>query len=309
MRLLFRRARTRSAVLTARALVTFIALVTISAGAPGGASPAAHRMQPRYCSGVNLVEVYATVTLADGAPVSGLAREDFELTEDGVPQAITIFAAGNLPLSVALAIDRSWSMTEARFLAAKEAARSFLDGLGPGDRAMILAIGSEVEAVTALSRDRLAWTAGVDSLRRWGTTPLYDAVIAGLDLVDSSPGRRALILLSDGDDRYSSATARQALERARRADVIVYPVAVGKNHPPFFAELVALAGGRSFQADDVRRLRAVLSTISREMRSQYLLGYTPTRPITPGAEHWRTIRVNTRKEGARVRARDGYWAK
>jgi VWFA-related protein len=294
---------------------TLVALLALASLRVGGALPhdglraAAAGIQARYSSGVNLVEVYATVTGADGEPVTRLSREAFEIDEDGVPQAITVFAAGDLSLSVALAIDRSWSMTDGRLALAKGAARSFLDGLRPGDRAMVVAIGSGVDVVTALSADRPAWMAAVDSLQRWGTTPLYDAVIECLNLVQPSPGRRALILLSDGDDRYSSATASEALERARRADVIVYPAAVGRTRPLFFAELAALSGGRSFEAGDGRALRAVFSTISRELRSQYLFGYTPAKPIVPNAGQWRSIRVSVRRDGVRVRARDGYWAK
>jgi Ca-activated chloride channel homolog len=312
VRAFFRRARAGCTAPTTRTLVALFVLFSPRiGGAPrdDGLRAPAIGTQPRYSSSVNLVEVYVTVTGADGEPVTGLSREEFEIEEDGVPQTITVFAPGSLPLSVALAIDRSWSMTHGWLALAKGAARSVLDGLRPGDRAMVVAIGSEVKVVAPLSEDLGAWMTAVDSLETWGTTPLHDAVIDALDLIRSSPGRRALILISDGSDRYSSATAGQALERARRADVIAYPVAVGRTRPPFFVELAALTGGRSFEAVDLRALRAAVSAIGHELRDQYLLGYTPAKPIVPNAEQWRSLRVSARRDGVRVRAREGYWAR
>lgn len=305
-------ARTVSGESTTRKKVVLVGLAWLLAGStpphdPLRANPV--EVQARYSSGVNLVEVYATATSPVGEPLTGLPREAFEIEENGVPQTITVFAAGDFPLSVALAIDRSWSMAGERLAVAKEAARAFLDALGPDDRAMVLAVGSDVEVVAPLAAGRSAWGTAVDSLQPWGTTPLYDAIIDGIDLIQPSSGRRALIMLSDGNDRYSEATGGQALERARRADVIVYPIAVGKTRPVVFAELAALTGGRSFEARDGRALRATFSAISNELRHQYLLGYTPTRPIVPNGEEWRSIRVTARKGGVRVRARDGYWAK
>jgi Ca-activated chloride channel family protein len=114
------------------------------------------------------------------------------------------------------------------------------------------------------------------------------------------------VLLSDGDDRYSSASADTALERARQSDVMVYPIALGRRRPELFAELAALTGGRSFHARDARGLPDVLRSVARDLRHQYLLGYTPSRPIQTGSREWRSIDVTVKRPGARVRARDGY---
>ena len=122
-------------------------------------------------------------------------------------------------------------------------------------------------------------------------------------------GRRALIVLSDGDDRYSQSSAGEVLDRARRSDVMVFPIAIGRTRPPLFAELATLTGGRSSHATDSAKLSETVRAIARELRRQYLLGYAPTRPPVPGSNDWRSIAVTVKRPGAQVRARDGYLIK
>jgi Ca-activated chloride channel family protein len=255
---------------------------------------------------VNVVEVYASVTDARGEPVEGLAKADFELKEDGEPQVISTFAAGDFPLSVAVALDRSFSMAGQRLELAKAGARAFLAELGPRDEAMILAVGSRVDIVAPLSTDRAGQQRALARLDAFGTTGLHDAIVRAIEAVQPAKGRRALVLLSDGSDRYSSASAADALERARRADVMIYPVALGATRPPLFAELATVTGGRSFHERDPNRLPGALRAVARELREQYLLGYTPHRPIVVGSDEWRSISVTVTRAGVGVRARDGY---
>ena len=282
------------------------ARLAVALALAAGAAPA---VAGQFTSGVNLVEVYASVSDAQGAAISGLTQADFELRENGDPQQITTFAAGDFPLSVALAVDRSFSMSGTRVALAKSAAHAFLAELRARDEAMVLAVGSRVEVVAPLSTDRAAQRRAVDGLDAFGTTGLYDAIIQAIDEVQSAKGRRALVLLSDGNDRYSRATAAEALDRARRADVMIFPVAIGTSRPPVFAELATLTGGRSSHARDGAALADTLRTIARELRQQYLLGYTPARAPVAGSNEWRSISVTVRRPGAHVRARDGYLVK
>jgi Ca-activated chloride channel family protein len=265
---------------------------------------------PQFTSGVNVVEVYATVTDQSGEPLRGLTRDDFVVREDNLPQTISTFAAGDFPLSVAVAVDRSFSMTSGgRLTAAKAAAKGFLRELRAEDEAMVLAIGSAVEVAAPRSTRRDEQYAAIDRLDGWGTTGLHDAIIAGIDGVQEGKGRRALVLLSDGDDRFSAASAADALSRARRSDVMVYPIAIGRTRPSLFVELAALTGGRSFHVREPKQLVDTLRGIAHELRYQYLLGYTPTRPIVAGEESWRSIAVTVNRPNVRVRARDGYLTK
>lgn len=273
--------------------------------APLGAGPA----PAQFASGVNVVEVYASVTDSRGQPVRGLGREDFELREDGELQQISNFTAGDFPLSAAVALDRSFSMAGQRLELAKAGARAFLGELGPRDEAMVIAVGSNVETVASLSAERARQLDAVARLDAFGTTGLHDAIISAIDAVQPAKGRRALVLLSDGNDRYSRASAEAALERARGADVMIYPVALGATRPPLFAELATITGGRSFHVRDPNRLPDILRSIARELREQYLLGYTPRTPIVAGTNEWRSITVNVKRAGVQVRARDGYLVK
>jgi Ca-activated chloride channel family protein len=263
----------------------------------------------QFSSGVNLVEVYAAVTDQAGNPVAGLRRGDFTVLEDGQPQGLSAFAEGDFPLSVAVAIDRSFSMGAKQLPTAVSAGRTFLGELRAQDQSMIVGIGSEIEVLAPLSTDRASQMQALSALKPWGTTGLHDAIIQSIEAVQAAKGRRALVLLSDGTDRYSKATAADALERARHADVMIYPVAIGSTRPPLFAELASLTGGRSFQPKTPADLNVIMRTIANELRHQYLLGYTPSRPIVRGEEQWRTIAVRVNRTGVTVRARDGYLAR
>ena len=262
--------------------------------------------EAQFRSGVNVVEVYATVTDARGVPVTGLTKEDFVVTEDGAVQQISTFAAGEFPLSAAVALDRSFSMAGERLATATSAARSFLGRLREADESMLIAIGSRTEVLAPLSRHREAQYSALASLDAFGSTALYDAIIASIAAVQPARGRRALVLLSDGTDRYSGASATDALERARASDVLIYPIAIGHDRPALFAELATLTGGRSVHLKDPRRLPEALRSIVLELRNQYLIGYTPAAPLTPGTREWRSIGVSVKKSGLTVRARDGY---
>lgn len=268
-------------------------------------------LSAQFSSSVDLVEVYATVTDLRGDPVKGLSAADFRLSEDGTPQTITTFAAGEFPLAVAVGVDRSFSMGGGktnRLTLAKSAARAFIGALGPKDQVMILAVGSDTEVAVPLTSDHAAALAAIDRLDAWGTTPLYDATLAALDAIQTAKGRRALVLLSDGTDRYSETTAADLLERARRHDVLVYPVAIGPTRPPVFAELATATGGRSFFTQDPKELPRTVTAIAHELRSQYLLGYAPTRGISSQPE-WRSIEVSVARPDVRVRAREGYYGR
>ena len=288
-------------------IFALLAAAAAPIAAPGGQAPGSPPAQ--FSSGVNVVEVYAAVSGRDGKPVTGLPREAFTILEDNQPQAISTFTEGDFPLSIAIAIDRSFSMKGPELANARAGAQAVLDALRPSDQAMVIAIGSEVETLAPLSTDRSGQREAVARLEPWGTTELHDAVISSIDAIQSARGRRALILLSDGSDRYSTATAPQALDRARRSDVMVYPFALGSTRPPLFAELATLTGGRSFFPRNLQQVTDGVRAVADELRHQYLLGYTPSRMPVRGEDQWRSITVRVDRSDVTVRARDGYFVK
>ena len=262
----------------------------------------------KFSSRVQLVEVYATVTDERGELVTGLRQGDFQVYENHPRQDISTFAAGEFPLTVALGVDRSWSMAGKPLELAKQASRGFLNQLKTGDRSMVVAISNTADVIAPLSTDRAAQGRAITALDPWSTTALRDAIVAALDRLEPESGRQALVLFSDGNDRYSTATEAEVLARARRSNALIYPITIGKQRPAFLAELAVITGGRSFVLKDATELEKTLSTIARELRYQYLLGYAPTDSIEEGAHEWRSIRVTLtgNHPGLRVRARDGY---
>jgi Ca-activated chloride channel family protein len=254
-----------------------------------------------------MVEVYATVVDRHGEPIAGLTAADFDVAEDGARQVVSAFAAGEFPLSIAIGLDRSFSMggKDNRLGVAKSAARTLVGGLRPGDQVMVLAIGGDTTVAAPLSADRGAALSAIDRLDAWGTTPLYDAALGALAAIQPARGRRALVLLSDGTDRYSDTKAADLVDRARKYDVLIYPVAVGATRPPVFAELAAATGGRSFFVHDPAALITTMKQIAKELRFQYLLGYVPSRERT-GEPSWHGIDVSVARPDVRVRAREGY---
>ena len=260
----------------------------------------------QFATRVNQVEVYATVTDASGRAVKDLAREAFTIFEDDKPQEITAFVAGEFPAAVALAIDRSVSMKGNPLTMARTAGRAFIAGLKPDDRAMLVSVSGDVEVLAPLSADKGPLLKALDALDPWSTTALHDALIRSLDLLEGESGRRAIVVLSDGEDRYSQATAADVVDRARRSDVLMYPIAIGKKRAPLFAELAAVSGGRSFHLKDPRELAPTLKTIAEDLRSQYLIGYAPSEPWPAEDPEWRSIVVKVAQSDVRVRARSGY---
>jgi Ca-activated chloride channel family protein len=263
----------------------------------------------RFSSAVQAVEVYATVTDASGEPVTGLRAGDFELDDDGHRQAITTFAEGAFPLTVALGVDRSLSMAGEPLRLARRAAEGFLRQLQPGDRSMVVAISADADVVAPLDAPREAQLQAVGALDAWSTTALRDAVVKTLDRLAPEGGRQALVVFSDGTDRYSQVSADAMLQRARRGSALVYPIVFGRAQVASLSDIARLTGGRAFLLRDARGLDGALDSIARELRHQYLLGYAPAVDGEPG--RWHPIQVRVRgpeASGWRVRARDGYVA-
>jgi Ca-activated chloride channel family protein len=135
-------------------------------------------------------------------------------------------------------------------------------------------------------------------------------VVKTLDRLAPEPGRQALVVFSDGTDRYSRVDSAEMLERVRRGAALVYPIVIGRAAVSILSDVARLTGGRSFVLSDARGLDGALASIARELRHQYLLGYAPGG--TSDAGRWHPIQVRVRGQearGLRVRARDGYVAR
>ncbi len=262
---------------------------------------------PRFGAGieVRLVELYAAVVDGSGAPVTDLGPSDFEVLQDGVPQVLRrCERVDDLPLQVGIVVDTSTSMASA-LPEAQRAATAFLEAvIQPKDRVFVLTFAGEPRLALAPTDDVEAAEAALGRLQSLGWTSLHDAVAASLHMMRAARGRRAVILLSDGDDTSSAAAFRDVLELARRSGVVVYPIglAVSTFDVAVRRKLSALAeatGGRAFFVGGASELHGAYAQIERDLRSQYLLAFSPDPP--PADESSPEIEVRVR--GGRLKAR------
>jgi VWFA-related protein len=275
---------------------------------------------PRIRVGINEVNVVFTVTDKHGKRVTDLKENDFRIVDDNKPPAeIRSFRAeANLPLEVALVIDASNSVRD-RFKFEQESAIEFLNQtIRRGyDQAMVVGFDATPEVTQDFTDDTEALAHGVRELRPGGGTALFDALYYTcrdklLKKAQTGPTRRAIILLSDGEDNLSHVTREEAIEMAQRADAIVYTISTNvsgtKGEGDKVMERIADAtGGRPFFPFQIRDVTNAFAEIQDELRSQYAVSYKPADFKADG--HFRTIEiVALDRKNFRVRARRGYFA-
>jgi Ca-activated chloride channel family protein len=260
---------------------------------------------------VSLVELYVTAAGRDGRPVRGLAEADFEVLEDGQPQVVRRFEeVRDLPLSVGVVLDTSGSMASS-LAEAQRAAEGFLRNVVlPGDTSFAVAFSDFPRLLVAPTDDVDAVADALGSLRADGWTVLHDALVTALYYFRGLEGQKALVLLSDGDDTASSIPFDDALEYARRMNAAVYTIGLGVNvlDVSIRRKLETLAhstGGRSFFIGQADELTAVYGEIEEELRSRYLLAYSPERPRGDGA--FRRVEVRVKRPGVGGRTIQGYY--
>jgi Ca-activated chloride channel homolog len=306
------------------ALVTLAFLLNGQAQSdkPAQAAPApgpAAGQESRITLDVSRVNMLYTVSDKRGRFVTDLGKDDFEVLESKKPQSILEFAAEtDLPLRLAILIDTSNSIRE-RFHFQQEAATAFIDGtVRPNqDRAMIVSFDTAAELVADLTDNIAALEKAVQNLRPGGGTSLYDAIFfASRDkLMQDQPlykFRRAMVILSDGDDNQSRYTRDQALEMAQKADVTIYTISTnitriesdGDKVLRYFANET---GGQAFFPFKASDLNQSFENIANELRHQYNIFYRPEPLKVDGLYHPVEIRVKGRKDLI-VRCRKGYYA-
>ena len=256
-----------------------------------------------FSSRIEAVRVDVLVTV-DGTPLAGLAPADFEVLDNGVRQTLDLASFEQIPLNVVLALDMSASLQGLRLGHLQAAGTTVLDSLRPGDRAALVAFTHVVSAGQGLTDD-------FDRVRKAlfqnpgdGLTSLVDAAHAGMLIGESDAGRSLMIVFSDGVDTSSWLSADSVLETARRGDVVVYGVEVGRRRASFPRDLAEATGGRLFAVESTRDLSATFSKILDEFRNRYLISYSPQGVSGAG---WHRLDVRVRHRGATVKARPGYF--
>jgi VWFA-related protein len=287
---------------------------------------------PTFRKSVNLVNVYFTVKDKRGALMPNLAKDQFELLEDGKPQTIKFFSAlSDQPLTIGLLIDSSYSMNRT-LPEEKVVAGGFLQKvLTPKDLAFVISFDVSVDLLQDLTGSMHLLRTGLDKARintnTVGMTPmgnpgpvptasgqnkgtlLFDAAyLASDEVLSKQSGRKAMIILTDGDDVGSKMRLRDAIEAAQKADVIAYVLLItDPGFPSNYGDMNKLTeqtGGRVIEVRNPDKLDKAFSEIAAELRSQYSLGFTSNNPHNDGK--FRKLEVKS-KDGYKVQARKGYY--
>ncbi len=269
---------------------------------------------------VNLVNVFVTVTDANGAPIGGLKKDNFVLQEDGKDQKIAVFDKESaLPLSIALAIDTSLSTRHDLPLEQQSAKRFARAILRPVDALSVYAFSETVrEATPGYTADLKRIDESIDHIRVGAATALYDAIYLASRSLDKRKGRKVIVLITDGGDTISKVDYKEAVRAAVEAEALVYSIIVvpiessagretGGEHA--LIQLSEDTGGKYYYATSVTQLDEAFHKISDELRTQYLLAYYPSEHAS--FSDFRRIEVKvsgmTDASAYHVRHRAGYY--
>jgi VWFA-related protein len=287
---------------------------------PPAQTPAAQANEPAPIRAeVTRVNMLFTVTDKKGRFITDLTKGDFQVFENKKPQEIMEFTAEtNLPLRLAVLIDTSNSIRE-RFHFQQEAATNFINSvMRTQDKAIVVSFDTSAELVADLTNNTNTLENAVRNLRPGGGTALYDAIYFACKekLMLDQPlykFRRAMVVLSDGEDNDSRYSREQALEMAQRADTVIYTISTNISHietegDKVMRYLAEETGGASFFPFEAKDLNQSFENVANELRHQYNLFYRPQPLLNDGKFHTVSIKVRGRRD-LLVRARKGYYAR
>jgi Ca-activated chloride channel homolog len=303
-------------------MTTQPALVILMAAATTAALAGA---QQRFKAGVDLVHFSVTVTDKQGAPITGLKPEDFELVEEGKQQKITYFSEGNpedgaslgdaLPLHLGVGIDTSGSMDRDIVDVRTGVIKFLLNNTAAIDFTLV-DFDTEVR-VTRYGPDETERL--IERIRRRkpeGWTALYDAIGVYLNSVGIQDGQKILLLYTDGGDTRSELTFSDLLDLLKSSDVTLYTIGYLENQGSGRASqqsalqrMAAITGGQAFFPSNLKELEKIYEKIQREIAARYGLGYLSTDTRKDGA--WRKVEIKLKRQdlkGAKLRTRMGYFA-
>jgi Ca-activated chloride channel family protein len=295
----------------------------------------------QFRTSVDLINVTATVTDSQGRFVPGLRMEDFDVYEDGKLQKISQFDSERVPVSLGIVLDTSGSMAGEKMTNAQDAVRRFLDELlGPQDEVFLMRFDSRVSVLSDWTENRAAVSRMVRSIRPNGGTALYDAMSDAVPLGEQGTRRKkALVLISDGNDSDSSTDVDTVQRQIRESELLVYAVGIdsqgeslgqtigriilslprsGSSGPRtsrssggdrlnegVLRSITDDSGGRTEIIRNARDIDAATAGIASELSRQYFLGYSTS---SPRDGRWHTIDVRVKRGNYTIRARKGFIA-
>jgi Ca-activated chloride channel family protein len=258
---------------------------------------------------VDVVQVTATVVDSRGRYVKGLPQSAFHVAEDDRPQAISHFAAEDVPLELIVAVDISGSMGPS-MAKMKKAVKEFLAAVPARHQVTLLGFNDTVIPLTRGSKSPEDRMKAVDRLAAWGGTALYDAILSAVDALGRQVGRKAIVVFSDGEDEGSHVTLSDVEQRLEASDVTLYTIGQGRgitldSLKKILERLSRPTGGRALFTDSIDELHEAFNDLLDELSHQYLLGYPPTNDIRDNSIR----RIKVTLDGPyQVRARQSYRA-
>jgi Ca-activated chloride channel family protein len=293
-----------------------------STSAPASDGRQGGQQKQVFRAGVDVVSLNVTVVDTENHYVTDLKEADFSVFEDGARQELIFFNRTSLPIALSLLIDTSASM-ENRLQIAQEAAIGFAKKLRPQDLAQVVDFDSRVEIAQDFTNNIGDLERAIRATVAGGSTSLHNAIYISLKELakikaksEEDVRRRAIIVLSDGEDTSSLVSYEEVLELAKRSETALYTIGLQPRDSPaskgfreaefVLRQLAQETGGRAFFITRVEELRDVYGTISDELSSQYTIGYASKNGRRDGA--WRRVVVQVARGGAVARTKRGYYA-
>jgi len=268
----------------------------------------------------DLVSLTLTVSDSYGRYVSGLKKTAFRVYDNNQEQEITFFSDSDAPVSVGILFDVSGSMNGEKIRRSKQALEHFVKTSHPSDEYFLISFNQRAQLVMDRTRDGQAVSEKLTMVKPGGNTALYDAVYLGLEReTRGSHQKRALLIISDGQDNSSRFTFNEVRRLLKEADVLTYAIGIldrtdtsslGMQGQAFLDELASVTGGKAFYPKTDIEMDEIFERIALELRNQYSIGYTPKDFNANGK--WRKLKVKvTPPRGfptLSVRSREGYYA-
>lgn len=299
------------------------------AGPPGaGQIGSAPQELPPIKVDVQLVTLTATVEDSQGGAVAGLGKEDFLVYEEGTSQEIRFFQSERIPVSVGIVFDTSGSMVD-KIDEVQDAVLHFIETTSPQDEIFLIQFSQNASLVQDFTDDRGRLRRAVGHLRAGGGTALYEATVFALqELQRGRNKKKALLLITDGNDTTSNISRAEAVATAQHSEAIVYALGIGHGEHGSFGHLAGgfrdtvdmdllrqlsdATGGRAFLVEGehhrggVDLIDQACQQVGSELRNQYSLGYYPTNKSKDGT--YRRIQVKVKNHDYAVRSRAGYYS-
>jgi len=300
-----------------RHLITVFVLLS-AATVPTYASPSNDRDQTINVD-VDLVLVNAAISDSKGRMVTGLQQENFRIWEDKVEQKVEYFSSEDTPMSIGLIFDATGSMAD-KISTARDAATSFLSVGNPDDEYFLVTFSQRATLVEPFTTDISRLQNHMLFTSAKGLTPLFDAVYLGLETLKKAKNKRkALLLITDGEDNHSRYSFADIKEFVKEQDVEIFVIGIvnpsgelapGQSGRATIEDLAQISDGEAFFPESVDQLEDICNKIGLELRNQYLLGYRSTNTAKDG--RWRKVRlkINPPKgiSSLSVHAKNGYYA-